>query len=67
VVSTENGRSRYEIEGQAHVDIRRDVARAIVNGGWGLLELRATSMSLEDVFIKITTEDTTQNNNTSQL
>src|SRR5204863_321878 len=56
VVSSENGRSRYEIEGETRVDIRRDVARAIVEGGWGLLELRATSMSLEDVFIKLTTK-----------
>jgi ABC-2 type transport system ATP-binding protein len=63
-VATDNGRSRFEIEGDAHVDVRRDVARAIVEGGWGLLELRATSMSLEDVFIKLTTEDT---GNTTQL
>jgi ABC-2 type transport system ATP-binding protein len=60
VLSSEDGRSRFEIEGESRVDIRRDVARAIVEGGWGLLELRASSMSLEDVFIKLTTTDTAQ-------
>ena len=30
---------------------RRDVASAIVRGGWGLLELRPMRMSLEDIFL----------------
>ncbi|HEX4998699.1 MAG TPA: ABC transporter ATP-binding protein [Terriglobia bacterium] len=60
VVSSENGCSRYQIEGEARADVRRDVARAVVEGGWGLLELHATRMSLEDVFIKLITDDTTQ-------
>jgi ABC-2 type transport system ATP-binding protein len=48
----------YEIEsGQGH-DIRRDLARAVVTSGWGLLELRPLRMSLEDVFLSLTTEET---------
>jgi ABC-2 type transport system ATP-binding protein len=38
-------------------DIRRDVAAAVVTRGWGLLELRSMRMSLEDVFLNLTTEE----------
>ena len=37
--------------------MRRDVARAVVDGGYGLLELRPTRMSLEQVFLQLTTEE----------
>jgi hypothetical protein len=29
----------------------------VVNRGWGLLELRPMRMSLEDIFLSLTTED----------
>jgi hypothetical protein len=47
----------YEIEAEPNRDIRTDVARAIVNGGLGLLELRPMRMSLEEIFLQLTTED----------
>ncbi len=47
----------YEIEAAADRDVRRDVARTIVDGGWGLLELRPTRMSLEAVFLQLTTTE----------
>jgi len=47
----------YELEAETNQDIRRDVARAIVDRGWGLLELRPTRMSLEDIFLQLTTEE----------
>jgi ABC-2 type transport system ATP-binding protein len=47
----------YEIESERGTDIRRDVARTIVTRGWGLLELRPMRMSLEDVFLQVTTEE----------
>jgi ABC-2 type transport system ATP-binding protein len=47
----------YEIEAQPNRDIRRDVAQAIVNGGWGLLELRPMRMSLEEIFLQLTTDE----------
>mgnify|MGYP000429174763 CR=1 FL=1 len=33
-------------------DVRRDVARAIVDRGMGLLEMRPMRMSLEDIFLR---------------
>ncbi len=47
----------YEIEAEPQRDIRRDVARTVVERGWGLLELRPTRMSLEEIFLQLTTEE----------
>ena len=38
-------------------DVRRDLARAVVGSGFGLLELRLVRMSLEEVFLSLTTEE----------
>ena len=50
----------YEIESEPDRDIRRDVARTVVNNGWGLLELRPTRLSLEEIFLQLTTEEAPQ-------
>jgi ABC-2 type transport system ATP-binding protein len=47
----------YEIESETGHDIRRDLARAVVTNGWGLLELRPMRMSLEEIFLSLTTEE----------
>jgi ABC-2 type transport system ATP-binding protein len=47
----------YEVESEHGRDVRRDLARAIVSSGWGLLELRPMRMSLEEIFLSLTTED----------
>jgi len=38
--------------------VRRELAAAVISRGWGLLELRPMRMSLEDIFLHLTTEDT---------
>lgn len=38
-------------------DVRRELATTIVRGGWGLLELRPVRVSLEDIFLSLTTEE----------
>jgi len=48
----------YEVETQPGLDVRRDLARTVVTSGWGLLELRPTRISLEEIFLSLTTEDT---------
>jgi ABC-2 type transport system ATP-binding protein len=48
----------YEISAETDRDIRRDIARSIVDKGWGLLELRPLRMSLEDIFLQLTTDET---------
>ena len=49
----------FEIECQRDRDIRRDLAKAIVSQGWGLLELRPLRMSLEEIFLQLTTQEGT--------
>jgi ABC-2 type transport system ATP-binding protein len=57
-VSDRHGRLvGYEIEAEPHRDVRPDVARTIVDRGWGLLELRPTRLSLEEIFLQLTTEE----------
>jgi gliding motility-associated transport system ATP-binding protein len=48
----------YEVESESGRDIRRDLARTIVTQGWGLLELRPMHMSLEEIFLSLTTDET---------
>jgi ABC-2 type transport system ATP-binding protein len=50
----------YEIESEPHRDVRRDVSRTLVEGGWGLIELRPMRMSLEEIFLQLTTEEQSQ-------
>jgi ABC-2 type transport system ATP-binding protein len=52
-----NALEGFEVESERGQDIRRDIARAIVNRGWGLLELRPMRMSLEEIFLQVTTEE----------
>jgi ABC-2 type transport system ATP-binding protein len=47
----------YEVDSEKGRDVRRDLARAIVQNGWGLLELRPMRVSLEEVFLSVITED----------
>ena len=54
----EQGRAiGYEVDAGRGEDVRRALSGAIVNAGWGLLELRARQMSLEDIFLELTTEE----------
>lgn len=48
--------SAYIIESELGHDIREDVARCAVEQGWGFLELTNVTMTLEDVFLKLTRE-----------
>src|ERR1700756_358046 len=56
-VASTDGRHRFQIEGELKMEIRSDLARTVVQNGWGLYELQAASMSLEDIFLKLTTAE----------
>jgi ABC-2 type transport system ATP-binding protein len=47
----------FEVESDRGQDVRRELAKAIVGHGWGLLELRPVRMSLEEIFLSLTTEE----------
>jgi ABC-2 type transport system ATP-binding protein len=52
----EDYRLTFEVESLPGHIARGEVARAVVNAGWNLLELRALSYSLEEVFLQLTGE-----------
>ena len=41
-------------------DRRREVARLVVTSDWGLVELRPSRLSLEEIFLQLTTEEQPQ-------
>jgi ABC-2 type transport system ATP-binding protein len=49
--------ANFIVECKINTDLRRDLASVVVSQGWGLLELRRISMSLEDVFINLITKE----------
>ncbi|MFH0926452.1 MAG: ATP-binding cassette domain-containing protein [bacterium] len=57
VTNDEIDKDKFLVESGLDKDIREEVAKEVVNGGFGLLELGTISMSLEDVFLRLTTEE----------
>jgi ABC-2 type transport system ATP-binding protein len=47
-------RSLFEVESLKDRFIRGDLARAVVEAGWNLNELRPSAMSLEEIFLQLT-------------
>jgi gliding motility-associated transport system ATP-binding protein len=45
------------VESKRDRDVRQDVAAAVVRQNWGLLELRPVDLTLEDVFVRLVTEE----------
>ena len=58
VESAEEKRGFY-VETVLHTDLRSDLARVAVNNGFDLVELSLVDMTLEDVFLSLTTEEVT--------
>jgi gliding motility-associated transport system ATP-binding protein len=48
----------FEVEAEAGRDVRSDLAAAVVAKGYGLLGLQQVGMSLEEIFLHLTTADT---------
>jgi len=57
VDGTEGEPASFTLECKLDTDLRRTLAACVVGQGWGLLELRGVSLSLEDVFINLITNE----------
>lgn len=57
----ESGATRFQVQAEKGIDVREELARAVVTAGWGLLELGRMRVSLEDVFHELTTEESAVN------
>jgi ABC-2 type transport system ATP-binding protein len=52
-----DSRVTFEIYVEKGRDVRPELARAVVESQWKLLELKTSGLSLEDIFLKLTTTD----------
>ncbi len=50
----QEGLATFLVEAELGHDLRDDLARFAVRNGWGLLELKLVTMTLEDVFLRLT-------------
>ena len=59
VIAKDSGGNRcaFEVEGLPGRSIRGDLARAVVEAGWNLMELRPAAFSLEEIFLQLTAAD----------
>jgi ABC-2 type transport system ATP-binding protein len=53
-----DGAVLVEVESESGRDLREELARAVVGKGHGLLGLQQMGMSLEEIFLQLTTRDT---------
>jgi ABC-2 type transport system ATP-binding protein len=47
----------FTVQSAVGADIRESLASAVVKGGFGLMELRPAHLSLEEIFLQLTTND----------
>ncbi len=50
-------RITYTVETTRGLDLRSTVSRVVISNGWSLLTIQLVSMSLEEVFLKLTTDE----------
>src|SRR6201993_252080 len=60
-----DSRAIFEVETQKDRSIRGDLARAIVESGWDLNELRPAAMSLEEIFLQLTESESAEREKTT--
>ena len=51
------GRSAWQVEADKDPGVRTALAKAVIDEGWGLFEIRSLGLSLEDIFLKLTDSD----------
>jgi ABC-2 type transport system ATP-binding protein len=57
---THDGVVDLEVEAESGRDVRADLARALVSQNFGLLTLQQVGMSLEEIFLHLTTSETAE-------
>ena len=51
------GRHIYTLEAKRGLDLRSTISRVVISNGWGLLTIQLVSLSLEEIFLKLTTDE----------
>ena len=56
-VEEEGQRYVYAVEAKRGLDLRSTISKLVISNGWGLLSIQLVSMSLEEIFLKLTTDE----------
>ena len=56
-VSSEGDRHTYVVEAGRGLDLRTTISRVVISNNWGLLTIQLVGMSLEEIFLKLTTSE----------
>ena len=51
------GRNLYSVQAEQGEDLRDEVSRAVISNGWSLLSMQSVGMSLEEIFLRLTTHE----------
>ena len=51
------GKDVYVVQAHGGKDLRDDISRAVIGNGWSLLSMQTVGMSLEEIFLKLTTHE----------
>jgi len=52
-----DGRHTYTIKAQAEKDLRDEISQVVISNGWSLQGLQMVGMSLEEIFLRLTTHE----------
>ena len=47
----------YTVHVESGKDLRDEISRAVISSGWSLLSMQSVGMSLEEIFLKLTTQE----------
>ena len=53
----QQNRDVYTIQAEQGQDLRDEISRAVISNDWSLLNLQQVGMTLEDIFLRLTTEE----------
>lgn len=56
-IATDQGYSSYVVEAKPESEVRAGLASAVIAGGWDLLRLEPIRMTLEEIFLHLTTTE----------
>ena len=54
---TEHQPAHFTIDCEPNADIQDEIAQLSLDNNWGIIELKPVSMTLEDIFLKLTLEE----------
>ena len=55
--TSERDRHTYTVEAKRGLDLRSTISKVIISNGWSLLTIQLVGMSLEEIFLKLTTSE----------